>query len=192
MNNQEILSIFAEKDALLEGHFVLSSGLHSNQYMQCALVLQYPLLAAQLCSELAKYFKDESIDVVAGPALGGITIAYELGRQLGVRAIFGERKEGDMLLRRGFSIRKGDRVLLAEDVITTGKSVRELEQLIKSNGGILAGFAMLVDRSKGTFNPGCKMASLIELDFQTYMPDSCPLCNQGIPAVKPGSRIKQS
>ena len=192
MTQEEILTLFKEKNALLNGHFVLSSGLHSDQYMQCALVLQYPLIAEQLCAELAENFKDMNIDVVAGPALGGITIAYELGRQLGVRAIFGERKEGDMLLRRGFSIRKGERVLLAEDVITTGTSVMELKQLIESHGGIIAGFAMLVDRSKGTFNPGTRTASLVALDFNTYEPDSCPLCSQGIPAVKPGSRIKQS
>ena len=188
MKHDDIIAIFKEKDALLKGHFILSSGLHSDQYMQCALVLQYPSIAEQLCAELAENFRDENIDVVAGPALGGITIAYELGRQLGVRAIFGERKEGDMLLRRGFSIRKGERVLIAEDVITTGKSVRELEQLIISHGGIIAGFAMLVDRSKGTFNPGSNTFSLVKLDFNTYEPDSCPLCSQGIPVVKPGSR----
>ncbi|MFC1668383.1 orotate phosphoribosyltransferase [Chlamydiota bacterium] len=189
MKPDEIIALFKEKGALLNGHFILSSGLHSNEYMQCALLLQYPEVAALLCKELASKFMDERVDVVAGPALGGVIVAHELARHLKVRSLFSERKEGKMLLRRGFSLKPAERVLLVEDVITTGKSVLELYKLLQLYNCTIMGIAMLVDRSDGKLNPGIKVESLLKMSFKTFSPQDCPLCLQGIPAIKPGSRL---
>jgi orotate phosphoribosyltransferase len=183
------LKVFKEKGAFLEGHFLLSSGLHSPNYLQCALILQYPDLAEKIAKEIVeKISKDLKIDVVVGPALGGIIIAYELARALKVRGIFAEREEGKMTLRRGFSIKPGEKVLICEDVVTTGGSALEVANLIKENGGEVVSFACIVDRSGGKNIFDKPFYSLVQLKLDTYKPEECPLCREGIPLVKPGSR----
>lgn len=183
------LEVFKEKKAFLEGHFLLSSGLHSPNYLQCALILQYPDLAEKLAQEIAKNIPSNlKIDLVIGPALGGIIIAYELARTLKVRGIFAEREEGKMTLRRGFSITHGEKVLICEDVVTTGGSALEVGNLVKNLGGEVVGYACIVDRSgsKAIFDK--PLYSLLKLELDTYKPEDCPLCKKGIPIIKPGSR----
>ena len=186
---EAILETFREAGALLEGHFLLSSGLHSPKYLQCALVLQDPARAERLCSRLARAFADDRVETVVGPAMGGILVAYELARALGARAIFAEREEGRMRLRRGFRIEPGQRVLLAEDVVTTGGSLREVLALVREAGAEVVGVAALVDRTSGR-DPGFGMplTALVQLDVPTHVPEECPLCREGVPVVKPGSR----
>jgi orotate phosphoribosyltransferase len=188
MTEKEVLEIFRQHQALLEGHFVLSSGLHSDRYIQCALVLQYPQVAEQLCSTLAAKFKELPVSVVAAPALGGVLVAHEVARALGVRAVFTERQDGAMTLRRGFSLRRGESALLVEDVITTGGSTRETMRCIEEAGGKVVGAGALIDRSGGGVDLGVPKAALVTLTVQNYQPAQCPLCRSGIPAVKPGSR----
>ena len=188
MTENEVLKMFEKHNALLSGHFKLSSGLHSEKYLQCALVLQYPDIAERLSVELAKKFAKEKIDVVIGPALGGVTLAYEMARAMGVRGIFAERQEGKMELRRGFSISSGEKVLVAEDVITTGGSTREVIELVRSLGGIVIGVATIVDRSQNRIDFGVTHEYLAKLDVRTFDPAACPLCKSNIPVVKPGSR----
>jgi orotate phosphoribosyltransferase len=190
MTNDEVLNIFRENSALLEGHFILSSGLHSDRYIQCALVLQHPKIAEQLCSELARQVRHLGPRVVAAPALGGILVAHEVARALGVRALFTERQEGRMTLRRGFSLAAGEPTLVVEDVLTTGLSTRETMRCIEEAGGKVVGAGALVDRSGGMADLGVFKASLAVLTIQNYNPADCPLCKAGIPAVKPGSRSK--
>ncbi|PMQ00920.1 MAG: orotate phosphoribosyltransferase [Dictyoglomus sp. NZ13-RE01] len=183
------LEIFKEKGAFLEGHFLLSSGLHSPNYLQCALILQYPELAEIIAKEIAnKIPKDVKIDTVIGPALGGIVIAYELARALKARGIFAERENGKMTLRRGFRIFPKENVLICEDVITTGGSALEVAELVKEFGGNIVGFACIVDRSGGKVNFEKDLYSLISLSLETYKPEECPLCKKNIPIVKPGSK----
>lgn len=182
------LEIFRSVGALLEGHFRLTSGKHSAQYMQCAQVLQYPDLAQELAEHLGRAFRDENIDTVIGPAMGGIIVAHEVARALGTRALFAERENGVMTLRRGFTLRAGERVLVVEDVITTGGSVREVIDVVRAKGAVPAGVAVLVDRSGGKVDFGLPLVSVLQLDIETFEPEDCPLCAQGIPAVKPGSR----
>jgi len=188
VDGKDILKIFEEKGALLKGHFLLSSGLHSDTYLQCALVLQYPDLASLLTEELTKNLEVEKVDVVIGPALGGIILAYELARKIGARAIFAERVEGKMQLRRGFTVHKGERVLLVEDVITTGASLKEVEDLVREKGGIIAGIGAIVDRSGGNSLFGSEVKALLTLKIQNYLPEKCPLCKKGIPLTVPGSK----
>ena len=187
MTSDEILSLFKQSHALLEGHFQLTSGLHSPHYFQCAKVLQYPANVQRLCGEIVSHFRGTAVDVVIAPALGGIVVGQEVGRQLGVRTMFTERKEGLMQLRRGFAISEGERVLVCEDVVTTGGSVQEVITIVEGCNATLAGVASIVDRSGGkvrfrNFYPAFTM------DVVTYTPDQCPLCKQGIPVEKPGSR----
>jgi orotate phosphoribosyltransferase len=191
MNPSEVLGIFKETKALLEGHFLLTSGLHSNQYFQCAKVLQYPQHCESLCRVIADHFRSLQINVVIAPAMGGIVVGQEVGRQLGVRTIFAERKDGVMQIRRGFEIGKGERVLVCEDVVTTGGSVKEVIGLVAERQGTLAGVACIVDRSGGTVQfEGAPepLLPVLRMNAVTHKPDACPLCAQGIPAVKPGSR----
>ena len=190
MDTQEILAIFRDSQALLEGHFQLSSGLHSDRYFQCAKVLQYPKYAELLCGVIAHHFRASFLDVVIAPALGGIVVGQEVGRQLRIRTLFAERKEVVMQLRRGFHIAEGEKVLVCEDVVTTGGSVREVIEIVTRMGGKLAGTACIVDRSGGAveFSPGGRPFSLMRLDVVAYDPPSCPLCAKGIPVTKPGSR----
>ncbi len=191
MTSQEVLSIFKETGALLEGHFQLTSGLHSNQYFQCAKVLQYPQHCTSLCAVLAAHARTRSVDAVVAPALGGIVVGQEVGRQLGVRTMFTERKENTMQLRRGFAITRGERILVCEDVVTTGGSVNEVIALVQQAGGEVVGVSCIVDRSGGTVTfPGYagKHTAVLTMTAVTHTPEHCPLCASGSVAVKPGSR----
>lgn len=188
MTEKDILEIFHTNNALLSGHFRLSSGLHSQNYLQCALVLQYPDIAAKLAKEIAKKFSKEKINAVVGPALGGITLAYEIARAVGVRGLFTERQDGKMVLRRGFSVKSGERVLVAEDVITTGGSTKEVIDVVKDSGGVVVGVASIIDRSSAPVDFGVRFEALAKIKIETYKEEGCPLCKQGIPVTKPGSR----
>jgi orotate phosphoribosyltransferase len=192
MDASTALSLFKDTGALLEGHFQLTSGLHSNQYFQCAKVLQYPDHCEALCGHLAHQFRDVAIDAVIAPAMGGIVVAQEIGRQLRRRTMFTERKDGVMQLRRGFEIKRGERVLVCEDVVTTGGSVQEVINIVREGGGHVAGVAYIVDRSGGkvkfTVDHGGRQIAVLTLEVTAYKPEACPLCASGIPAVKPGSR----
>lgn len=190
MTETEILKTFREHSALLEGHFILSSGLHSDRYIQCALVLQHPRVAEQLCGELAQALAGLGATLVAAPALGGILVAHEVARALGIRALFTERQEGVMTLRRGFSLSSGEPALVVEDVMTTGLSTRETVECVQKAGGKVVGVGALIDRSGGKVELGVPKAALLTLNIQNYEPANCPLCKSGIPAVKPGSRTK--
>ncbi len=188
MTQEEVLDIYRRTGALLSGHFLLSSGLHSDRYLQSALVLQQPEIATRLCAALAAYFRDLKIDVVIAPALGGVFVSQETARALGVRAIFAERVNGDLTLRRGFSIQENERVLVVEDVITTGKSTRETMAVVRQAGGQVIAAGSLVDRSGGKAELGVPYRSLVTLDVPTYQPADCPLCKAGGKPIKPGSR----
>lgn len=189
LTQSQVLEIFKETGALLEGHFLLTSGKHSGQYMQCAQVLQYPRIAAILGKELAAKFEDLEIDTVIGPAMGGILVAHEVGISLEIRVIFTERQNGEMTLRRGFQLTPGEKVLVVEDVITTGGSVKEVINIVREAGAIPVGVGVLVDRSSGTADFGeLPLHSLVQMDIEAFEPDACPLCAQGIPWEKPGSR----
>ena len=188
LTKQETEAIFRETGAMLTGHFQLTSGLHSDRYFQCALVLQHPQHTAALCQELARRFAGLDAVTVVGPAVGGIIVAYEMGRALGVRSIFTERENGVLTLRRGFTLTPGEKVLVVEDVITTGGSVRETIDAVRAQGGEVVGVGVLVDRSNGALDFGVKTEALLVTEAIAYQPDDCPLCGQGQPAVKPGSR----
>jgi len=188
MTSQEVLDLYKKTGALLTGHFLLSSGLHSEQYLQSALVLQQPDIATRLCADLAEHFKDLKIEVVIAPALGGVFVSHETARALGVRALFAERMSGELTLRRGFMIKPGERVLVVEDVITTGKSTKETIEVVKKAGGIVIAAGSLVDRSNGKADLGVPYTSLVTLSVPAYMPEDCPLCKAGSTPIKPGSR----
>lgn len=188
MTEKDILEIFRETQVLREGHFKLASGRHSRQYMQCAMVLQYPRFTETLCQELARRFKGEEIDVVVAPAIGGIIVAYEVAKLLQTRALFAEREEGKMTFRRGFSIEDEENVLVVEDVISTGGSVTEVIQAVRERGGNVRGVGAFVDRSGGKVNLGVKTEALLTMEFQSYEQENCPLCQEGIPISKTGIR----
>ncbi len=188
MENQNILEIFYKTNALLNGHFLLTSGRHSNQYFQCALVLQYPEFNQIICEKIANHFKDFEIDAVIAPAIGGIVVGQEVARQLNKKFIFAEREDKNLTLRRGFKIEEDKKYLVCEDVVTTGGSVFEVIEIIKHNGGIVNGVGFIVDRSNGKVNFGVPQFSTVKLDVVSYSPEECPLCKQGIELVKPGSR----
>lgn len=187
MDQSSVLSLFRQYGALLEGHFRLSSGLHSAGYLQSALVLQHPDQAAALGRALAALIAGRTPTVVLSPALGGLIIGHEVARALGVRAIFAERQDGQMTLRRGFSLEPGDRVAIVEDVVTTGKSTRETMAVVAGGAQVVSAGA-LVDRSGGAADLGVPLHTLAALTLATYSPDTCPLCAAGQPVVKPGSR----
>ncbi|OQX95546.1 orotate phosphoribosyltransferase [candidate division KSB1 bacterium 4572_119] len=188
MTKEEILAIFQETGALLDGHFQLTSGLHSAQYFQCALVLQDPIQAQKLCWEIACKYMSEKIDVVVGPAIGGIVVAQEVARLLSARAIFAEREDGKMTLRRGFQVKPGEKVLVVEDVVTTGGSIKEVIDLVRKEGGEVKGAGFLVNRSQGKVTFDLPVFSVFEMDVITYDPKECPLCEKRTPLTKPGSR----
>jgi orotate phosphoribosyltransferase len=188
LNQEQALELFKKSGALLEGHFILTSGRHSNRYIQCAQVLRFPEYSSKLCSELAGRFKGEQIDLVVGPAVGGILVAYEVSRHLGVPNIFTERENGLMTLRRGFAIDPGQKVLVVEDVTTTGGSVKEVINLVTSSGGKVVGVGTLIDRSGGQADFGVKKEAVITLEVPSWEPQDCPLCAKGDLAIKPGSR----
>lgn len=188
LTRDDLLDLFRRSGALLDGHFRLSSGLHSGGYLQCALVLQHPEHAGAFGEAIAAAVRPLRPSVVLSPALGGVVIGHEVGRALGVRAIFAERQDTVLTLRRGFALGETDRVLVVEDVITTGGSTRETMQVARAAGAYVVGAASIVDRSGGraAFDMPCH--SLLALDLPTYQPDACPLCARGLPVVKPGSR----
>ena len=188
MDQEAVLDLFRQSGALLEGHFTLSSGLHSERYLQSALVLQYPEFADALGRALAERTRHLQPTVVLSPALGGIVIGQEVGRALGVRAIFAERQDGRLVLRRGFTLDSSDRVLLVEDVITTGGSTRETAAVADAHGALVTGAAAIVDRGADPARLALPMQTLVRLDVPTYQPDACPLCRKGLAVVKPGSR----
>jgi len=188
LSKDDILNIFKESGALLEGHFILTSGMHSAKYFQCAKVFQYPWYAESLCKETAHHFRNEKIDVVVSPAVGGIVFGQEVARLLQVRSIFAERVDGKMTLRRGFEIASGERVLLAEDVTTTGGSVKEVMETLTSQDAEVVAVTAVVDRSAGKARFGVPYFSLFQMEVQNYDPSDCPMCQSGSQAVKPGSR----
>lgn len=188
MKAAEIADVFRRTGAFLEGHFILSSGLHSPNYMQCAKVLQHPEHGERFAKALASKLESLKPTVVLAPALGGILVGYELARALRVRSIFAERVDGTMSLRRGQELSKGDRVVLCEDVVTTGKSIKEVEALCKEIGAEVVAMAAIVDRSGGKWALSKPLTSLLSMELVTHDPASCPLCASGSPAVKPGSR----
>lgn len=188
MTSEDVLEIYKKTGALLSGHFLLSSGLHSDSYLQSALVLQQPEIATKLCAALADQFRGHRIDVVIAPAIGGILVSHETARALGVRALFAERVNGMLTLRRGFVIKQGERVLVVEDVITTGKSTKETIDVVKQTGGVVVAAASLIDRSGGKAEIGVPYKSLVTLNIPTYQPDACPMCKAGSAPIKPGSR----
>lgn len=178
--------LLKESEALLEGHFMLSSGRHSPKYVQCAKLMQYPDKAEKIISIVAGKVENIKIDLIVGPAMGGIRPAYELGRQLKKRTIFTERVNGEMTLKRGFEIRKRDKVLIMEDVVTTGKSSLETAEVIKNLGGEVVGIGCIVDRKVSSIS--VPIYSSVEIFFETFDDQDCPLCRKGSKAVKPGSR----
>lgn len=188
LTEQEIKKIFIDAEALLEGHFKLTSGRHSNRYMQCAQVLMRPEYTEALCGHIKDHFKDEKVDLVIGPATGGIILSYEMAKQLKVPSLFTERVDGKMVLKRNFEIKEGDKVLVVEDVVTTGGSVVEVIDLVRSKGGIVVGVGLLVDRSNGKVQLGVKTVPCLSMDVISYEEKDCPLCKEGLPIVKPGSR----
>lgn len=190
MTNNDVLDVFREAGALLEGHFILSSGRRSPVFLQKALVFSRPDLSEKLCKALAEKVTATfgKVDVVAGPAVGGIIPGYELARHLGARAIFAERVDGNLEFRRGFSIAPGEKVLITEDIVTTGLSFRETVEALKKLPGTTVGGACIIDRSGGRADVGCRLVSLAAVDFPDYAPDALPPELAAMPAVKPGSR----
>ena len=188
MTRDELLDLFRRSGALLEGHFRLTSGLHSSGYLQCALVLQHPPHAEALGRAIADRTRSFRPTAVLSPALGGVVIGHEVGRALGVRALFAERQDGELTLRRGFVVAENDRVLVVEDVLTTGGSTHETMQVARASGGQVVGAAAIVNRSGGRAAFDVPFASLLDIDLPTYEPDKCPLCAKGLPVIKPGSR----
>ena len=188
--SKEAKDILLKTGAFQEGHFKLSSGLHSRGYLQCALILQYPEYAEIIAQDLGKRFRKKKPDVVLTPALGGVVLGQELARVLKCRAIFAERQDDELQLRRGFYIRENENVLLAEDVVTTGGSVLSLRKIVNMAGAKVAGYTVICDRSKGSFKPEEGIESWITLNIETFSPEACPLCQNGVPVHKPGSRWK--
>ena len=188
MTQDDVLKLFRESGALLEGHFKLSSGLHSGGYLQCALVLQHPAHAEALGRALAGKLASHRPTVVLSPALGGLIIGHEVARGLGVRAIFAERQEKVLTLRRGFTLSPGNRVVVIEDVVTTGGSTKETMVVAEQAGATVVAAGSVIDRSGGNASLGVAFTSLVTLKLPTYQPDDCPMCKEGSPVVKPGSR----
>ena len=190
MTESEVLAIFESHGALLSGHFLLSSGLHSSRYCEKFAVLQQPKVTERLCRELARRFAGEGVQVVVGPLTGGLLLAHEVGKALGTRALFTEREGDKMCLRRGFALTPGERTLVVDDVVTTGGSVREVIEAVREAGGQVVGVGLLVDRSGGSMHFGVRTEALLHLDAarESYPPDACPLCRQGVPFTARGSR----
>jgi orotate phosphoribosyltransferase len=190
MKQSEVIDVFKRTGALLEGHFVLSSGLHSSVYLQCAVALQSPAVASEFGAAIANQFREQGIETVASPAIGGLIIGYEVARQLGVRFIWTEREQGTMTLRRGFTVKDGERVLVVEDVITTGGSTRDTIDALRALGARVSAAASIIDRSGGEANVGVPRFSLATLNVPAVTPHECEACARGEIAVKPGSRTR--
>jgi orotate phosphoribosyltransferase len=190
MKQENVIDVFKRTGALLEGHFILSSGLHSSVYLQCAIALQSPAAAAEFGAAIANQFREQGIQTVASPAIGGLIIGYEVARQLGVRFIWTEREQGSMTLRRGFTVTNGERVLVVEDVITTGGSTRDTIGALENQGAKVVGAASIIDRSGGSADVGVPRFSLATLNVLALEPVDCEACARGEVAVKPGSRSR--
>ncbi len=188
MNKLELLQIFKDTGALLEGHFILTSGRRSAKYFQCAKVLQYPEYLSMLSTAIVQNFRNLSVDVVISPAIGGVVVGTEVGRQLNVRTIFAERQDGKMTIRRGFDLKPGEKILVVEDVITTGGSVKEVLAVVKSAGAGVVGVGVIVDRSNGLVQLHNNQFAILQLETVSYDPAEIPVELARIPAVKPGSR----
>lgn len=184
LTQEQVMQIFKDSGALLHGHFKLTSGMHSDTYFEKFQVLQHPKYVEQLCIELARRFKDDNIQLVLGPTTGGVLLAYEIGKQLGTRGIFAEKGNSGRVLKRGFKINPGERVLVVDDVLTTGGSVWDTIEVVEQNGGILAGVGLLVDRTGGTVDFGVKTESLLSMAVAKYNPEECPLCKAGVPLTE--------
>ncbi len=189
MTREEKIKLLEDAHVLQTGHFRLTSGRHSDKYMQCARVFEDAKYSEPICKDIADAFRDEKIDLVVGPAIGGVIISYEVARQLGVRNIFAERENGAMTLRRGFAIEPGTRVLVVEDTITTGGSVKEVIALVREKGGVVIGVGSVVDRSNGAVDFGVPLHAAVSMVVASYEEADCPLCKQGLPITKPGSRV---
>jgi len=188
MTDTQILDIFNKTEALLTGHFLLTSGRHSDKYFQCAKVLQYPEYTEKLCAMILERFKDAEIDTVISPAIGGLVVGQEIARQLNKRFIFAEREDKKLTLRRGFSLSKNEKVLVCEDVVTTGGSVFEVIDIVKNSNAEVVGVGFIVDRSNGKVNFGSPQISTLKMNVVSYSPEECPLCKSGSEPIKPGSR----
>lgn len=189
ISQDRVMEIFREAGVLLEGHFLLTSGRHSNRYLQCAKIFRNTRYSEELCAALADYYRDAGIEVVIGPAMGAVQMAYEVSRALKCENFFAERENGTMTLRRGFAVQPGQKVLLVEDVITTGGSVREVLELVKQAGGEVVGVGSIVDRTGGKIDFGVPFHAVISLDVESWEAADCPLCKAGAePPYKPGSR----
>ena len=187
MTQEEVRALLVQTGAIMDGHFLLTSGLHSPHYVEKFNVLQHPAYTAQLCAAMAEKFKDAQIETVVGPVTGGILLAHETGKSLGTRAIFTERVDGKMTFRRGFSLRAGERVLIVEDIVTTGGSIKEVIEVVKAAGAVPVAVSMLVDRSGGKADFGdVPSTALLTMDVETYAPETCPLCAKGVPMTKRG------
>lgn len=192
ISRDRVTEILKEAGVLLEGHFLLTSGRHSNRYLQCAKIFRNTKYSEELCGALAEQFKDDDIQLVIGPAMGAVQMAYEVSRHIGCENFFAERDEnGEMALRRGFAVEEGQRVLIVEDVVTTGGSVREVMELVRRAGGVVAGVGSIVDRTGGKIDFGVPFRAVYVADVTFWEADECPLCKEGVGApVKPGSRKK--
>ena len=188
LTDKEVLEIFNKTEALLNGHFLLTSGRHSDKYFQCAKVLQYPKYNELICKNIADYFKNFEFNAIVCPAIGGIVVGQEIARQLGKRFIFTERENNSMTLRRGFKISPGEKILVCEDVVTTGGSVFETIEIVNSNNAYVAGIGFIVDRSNGKIDFGYSQVSVVKLNLKSFQPDECPYCLEGQELIKPGSR----
>ena len=187
MTQEEVRALLVQTGAIMDGHFLLTSGLHSPHYVEKFNVLQHPAYTAQLCAAMAEKFKGANIETVVGPVTGGILLAHETGKALGTRAIFTERVDGKMTFRRGFSLRAGERVLIVEDIVTTGGSIKEVIEVVKAAGAVPVAVSMLVDRSGGKADFGdVPSTAPLTMDVETYSPDTCPLCAKGVPMTKRG------
>ena len=187
MTQEEVRALLVKTGAIMDGHFLLTSGLHSPHYVEKFNVLQHPAYTAQLCAAMAEKFKDAQIETVVGPVTGGILLAHETGKSLGTRAIFTERVDGKMTFRRGFSLHEGERVLIVEDIVTTGGSIKEVIEVVKAAGAVPVAVSMLVDRSGGKADFGdVPSTALLTMDVETYAPETCPLCAKGVPMTKRG------
>lgn len=186
LEEKDVMKMLEETEAVLHGHFLLTSGLHSPMYVEKFNVLQHPKYTEKLCQKIARRYENDNIQLVVGPVTGGILLAHEVGKALGTRAIFTERENGKMTLKRGFHIEPGTRVLVVEDIVTTGGSVREVMEVVKEQGGELVGVGLLVDRSGGKVDFGIRTEALLHLNVETFDPNNCPLCAKGIPFTKRG------
>lgn len=188
LTNEQILEAFQKTGGILKGHFLLTSGRHSDTYMQCAKLFVDPVESEKLCADLAERLKEFKADIVISPAVGGIIMGYEMARQLKVKNIFAERVDGAMALRRGFELKEGARVIVVEDVVTTGGSVKEVIKLVEENNATVVAVSSIVDRSNGNVDFGYPYRALLSMEVTSYPADDCPICKTGVPAYKPGSR----